>query len=608
MRRLALLVALAPVPFTGSATAQRLPDLRVDRDSGSPPAESWRPDLAISGNNLYVCWMDYRHGDMDIFFNRSTDGGRSWLPADVRLDVGTAPGASWSSDPVIAAAGDTVVVAWRDFRNGTFPHVSGIFVNRSVDGGITWLPSDIRINVGATPGTTGALDHAIAIVGNSVHAIWEDQRAGDRNVYYNRSLDGGATWGATDVRLDIGKPAGSVQSIQPELAVAGSRVHVAWSDFRNSTFSGDIYYNGSADGGATWLPTDVRLDHSTTVTFGGSILPKIAASDDTVYSIWHDNRHDPGPTLTSREVYFNRSLDGGLTWLPADVRLNTSTPPGSMLTEFSDLVATGSDVHAVWIDRRHPRTVAYQRSTDRGATWQPSDVPLSTPPANSYPTVDVPRLATSGPLVLATWAENRGPGTNPGFDIFYNTSTDAGATWLPQDRRLDTGDPAGAKDSFLPVPSFLSTVPYVVWQDERGDAEDIYLNQPFGSRPYGTGKPGAGGFEPAMTGSGLSTIGQTVQYGLDDGVGGGLGLFTLGIERQSAPALGGTLHVVPLAHLWFVLGGPSGVPGAGSIGTPLTLPNDAALRGLGIFVQGFVFDSAATFGLSMSDGLEFWIG
>ncbi len=28
----------------------------------------------------------------------------------------------------------------------------------------------------------------------------------------------------------------------------------------------------------------------------------------------------------------------------------------------------------------------------------------------------------------------------------------------------------------------------------------------------------------------------------------------------------------------------------------------------GIFGQGFCFDSAATFGLSMSDGLEIWIG
>lgn len=598
MRHLALLAAAV----AAALPAQRVPDLRVDR--GTPPgaSESWRPDVAVVGTNVYVTWMDYRDGGMDIRFNRSTDGGRTWLSSDPRLDVGSAPGAAWSADPRIAVDGSNVVVVWQDFRNGPFPHDAGIYANRSTDGGITWLPVDVRVDSGGVPGVV-ALNHEVRAVGGTVFVTWEDQRDGSRDVYFDRSLDGGATWSPTDARLDVGDAPGSANSIFPQLAVSNTDVHVVWADFRNNQFTADIYYNRSLDSGTTWLPAAARIDSSTTITFGGSSSPRIAASGSSVYVLYNDNRNDPGLTPVSRDVYFNRSLDRGATWLPADVRLNTSGPAGTFFTEFPDLCAAGNAVFAVWTDRRSPRTVAFNRSLDGGATWLLTDVAISDPQV-PFANVDVPRIACSGPLLLATWADNRAGE----FDVFYNTSNDQGSTWMSSDRRLDTGDDAGAHDSFLPVPAFGSTVPYVVWQDERDGEEDIYVNLPYGYLPFGAGKPGAAGAVPRMRAQGLATIGSSIDYRLDNGLGGALGLIALGLQRQSSPVLGGTLLVVPVAHLWFVLSGPTGVPGAGSIAIPTSFPNDPALRGLGIFGQGFVFDAGSTFGLSMSDGIEIWIG
>jgi len=602
-----LLAALAAAP----ATAQRVPDIRLDLSTAPGASESWKPDIFVQGQNLYVTWMDYRNGNMDIFFNRSLDGGKTWLLSPVRLDTGSAPGAAWSADPRIAADSQSVYVVWQDFRHGTFPMVSDIYFNRSLDGGTTWLPTDVRLNVGVAPGATLALDHDIAVSGSVVYVAWEDQRNGSsgqgRDVYLNRSLNRGTNWLPTDVRIDTGDLPGAANSIFPRLAAQGSSVHVVWSDFRNSQISGDIYYNRSDDLGASWLPAAVRIDRSTTITFGGSFGPKIDVAGTAVYVVWNDNRDNPGPILTSRDIWFNRSLDGGNTWLPADVRINTSVPAGTIFTEFPDLSASGLSVYAVWDDGRLPPTVHFNRSLDGGATWLPADVQVSTPPPMSFGSVDVPRVASTGPLVLATWADSR----SGRFDIHYNCSFDSGASWLPADRRLDTGSAPGAADSFLPVPviALSGTTPFVAWQDQRSGAEDVYLNLPFGFLPYGMGKPGSGGLVPRLRGQGLAARGQTVGYQIDNVIGGAPGVLLLGVAPASIPVLGGTLLVAPpWLQFGFTLGGPPGVPGGGFITISLMVPGEQALIGVGVFLQGLINDPGAAFGVSATDGVETWIG
>ncbi|MCA8976381.1 MAG: hypothetical protein KDC98_16800, partial [Planctomycetes bacterium] len=174
----------AAISVASPALAQRVPDLRVDHGSAAGASESWRPDIAVVGASIYTTWMDYRDGDMDIYFNRSRDGGRTWLANDVRLDTGSPAGSAWSADPRITASGDTVVVVWQDFRGGTFPHVAGIYCNRSLDGGATWLPADLRLDMSALPGANVALDPRICSVGNAIFVTWEDQRDGGRDVYF----------------------------------------------------------------------------------------------------------------------------------------------------------------------------------------------------------------------------------------------------------------------------------------------------------------------------------------------------------------------------------------------------------------------------------------
>ncbi|MDQ5871184.1 MAG: exo-alpha-sialidase, partial [Acidobacteriota bacterium] len=78
-----------------------------------------------------------------------------------------------------------------------------------------------------------------------VHVAWADERDGNREIYYQRSIDGGVSWGAP-ARLTVAP--GS--SYNPSIAAQGDRVHVAWWDTRSGAHQ--IYHKRSLDGGATW--------------------------------------------------------------------------------------------------------------------------------------------------------------------------------------------------------------------------------------------------------------------------------------------------------------------------------------------------------------------
>jgi hypothetical protein len=598
----------AVVFFVGSLTtpalAQRTSDIQVDR--GLPPGTAYAssPASVAAAGNLYVAWMDNRNGKFDIYFNRTDDGGYSWLANDVRLDLGSAPGAAHSRDPQIQVSGNTIVVCWRDARASSSVSLASIYCNRSLDGGLTWMPSDVRINTGVAPGQSLAMLQTISCEGSEVFVTWEDTRSGGRDIYFNRSSDSGATWMANDIRIDTGDLAGSANSFNARHAIDGSKIHVVWQDLRNSSFSADIYYNRSLDAGATWLPAAVPINHSPAITYQGAISPRIAVAGDSVYVMWQDNPSDPGLVLLSRDIFFNRSLDQGTTWLPTDTRLNTSAPAGSYFTEWPDLCASGNQVFAVWIDRRHPRTVAFNRSLDSGSTWLPMEVPISHSPPNTFPIIDTPRIVSSGPLLLATWADSR----SGNFDIFCNSSDDSGTTWLQANQRIDTGSPAGVANSFLPIPVLDNTSPYIVWEDGRNSEQHIFLNLPFGHIRYGDGLAGSGGFMPRISSQGIAKHGQTITMPISNGLGGAPSILALGLQKAFIPLFSGVLLVDPLVTSWLALGGGVGVPGDGTAAPAIALPSSSAFIGVAIFGQAFVFDAGAPSNLSMSPGVELWIG
>jgi hypothetical protein len=301
-------------------------DTRLTNSTGS----SQYPSVTVSGQFVHAVWMDVRDGNREIYYKRSSDGGSNW-GADVRLTTNT----SISQEPSVSASGTVVHVVWEDYRDGNYE----IYYKRSTDGGVNW-GADTRltnsanysslssINVSGTTvhivwiderdgnpevyykrstdgGTSWGTDTrltnniyysslpSIAVSGANLHIAWEDKRdGGNPEIYYKSSTDGGINWGA-DMRL-TNNPANSEF---PSIAVIGSNVHIVWYDARDG--NAEIYNKRSTDGGVNW-ETDTRLTNSIQY----SAFPSVAISGLTVHVVWEDTRD------ADYEIYYKRNPTG----------------------------------------------------------------------------------------------------------------------------------------------------------------------------------------------------------------------------------------------------------------------------------------------------------
>ena len=96
---------------------------------------------------------------------------------------------------------------------------------------------------------------AIAVSGNNVHIVWHDTTPGNSDILYRRSTDGGATFGST---INLSNNAGN--SCYPAIAVSGNNVHVVWEDDTPGNI--DILYKRSTDGGASFTEPTKNLSNN----------------------------------------------------------------------------------------------------------------------------------------------------------------------------------------------------------------------------------------------------------------------------------------------------------------------------------------------------------
>lgn len=207
------------------AEAAWLPEpLRLDTDVPGA-ARSLEPRIAAGPPGaVYAAWQDARSGADDIRFNRSTDGGRSWQAEDLRLDDG-APGGATSSMPSLAAdRAGRVYVAWEDLRDGD----RDIFFARSTDGGRSF-GANVRLDTDDAGSGVSYHPQVVCRDDGTVLVGWWDERGGLPDIYMRRSTDAGASWGGPEARLDPGEP-GAVASRHLRFADAGGRIVAAWEE------------------------------------------------------------------------------------------------------------------------------------------------------------------------------------------------------------------------------------------------------------------------------------------------------------------------------------------------------------------------------------------
>ncbi|MBK8381316.1 MAG: T9SS type A sorting domain-containing protein [Ignavibacteria bacterium] len=350
-----------------SAIAQWQPEVRLTNNNSESHTSSnnaWC--VASSGSVVHVVWYDYRDGNSEIYYKRSIDGGVSWS-ADMQLT--NDPASSWN--PSVTVSGSVVHVVWQDDRNGN----TEIYYKRSIDEGGNW-EADTRL----TNNASSSVSPSVTVSGPAVHVVWFDNRDGNEEIYYKRSLDFGGSWG-TDIRMTNN----SAISRNPSVTASGSAAHVVWEDNREGNW--EIYYKGSIDEGVNWDP-DTRLTNNT----ANSWYPSVSSSGSDVHIVWSDDRDG------NLEIYYKGSINKGVNW-DADTRLTNN----SAASRTPSVTVSGQAVHVVWDDRRGGASgeIYYKRSTDAGVSWI-ADTQLTVNFASQNPSVSV-----SGSAVYVVWKDYR---------------------------------------------------------------------------------------------------------------------------------------------------------------------------------------------------------
>ena len=349
--------------------AQFEADVRLTND----PSESFKAynntkSIAATGNYVHVVWHDNRAQPLkEIFYKRSTDQGLTWEP-DVRLTTFL----SSRHFPTVAVFGSTVHVAWQDHR------ISGakVFYKRSTDNGSTW-GADVQLSHAGDPFSEFP---SISVSGSIVHLVWDDDRDGNKEIYYARSSDAGLSW-EPETRLTNSL----FNSIRTSVSSSGSDVHVVWVDQRDGNM--EIYYKNSADGGINWN-ADVRLTTDTMV----SNYPSISSYGSNVVIVWQDNRN------SGFDIFSKRSIDGGSTW-------GTDNQLTFALTNsfYPSVTIYGLNTHVVWSDVRDDNwEIYYKLSYDAGLNWK-GDKRLTEFISDSF----YPSIASTDSALHVVWQDNR---------------------------------------------------------------------------------------------------------------------------------------------------------------------------------------------------------
>ncbi len=270
------------------------------------------------------------------------------------------------------------------------------------------------------------------------------------DVSFANSFSGGDAWSD---RYDVGRGRHST------LTRADGLFHTIWASNRISDSNYEIYFSQSADSGVTWeAPTNPDpLDGAMRLTIAerNSWHPAIATNDEGINVVWADNR---SLDTTNYEIYYNQSLDGGITWTHGLTGYPLTTESGT--SEFPSISTYGNIIVIAWQDDRNGEDeIFFKHSTNNGVNWE-TDTYIS---AGRHPSITCDEDG-----VHIVWSDDV---SETNSEIFYIQSTDWGTTW-DSVTRLTYAE--GSSESPKIIADDWGR--HVIWKDSRG-YNSLYYKQ-----------------------------------------------------------------------------------------------------------------------------------
>ena len=309
---LGLLVAAAAaqdsLPWQGAIVFDER--VRVDDAPGTSGHPAIHPQTIMDSTwTLFSVWADDRdnNGRFDVYFAASHDTARSWTVPNVNLSQDPA---QYYLFPWLAVDRENLYVVWQAWRGNTWR----VYITHSSDRGTTWtnpiqvpditVVNDFNSGINFGPQPKLAVDSRSNPDTTFLYLLWADNATGKIQMKLARSIDLGASFADLGI---VDKNPDNVNR-HPHIAVDNEgRVHCAWALGTGGTNQDPhpwIGYNRSLDRGATFLPADIVVNDNTNGVYRGN--PSITCNPGTgeVLISWEDSRRASGNS--NPDIWFAR--------------------------------------------------------------------------------------------------------------------------------------------------------------------------------------------------------------------------------------------------------------------------------------------------------------
>lgn len=392
----------------------------------------------------------------------STDGGANWTAGQLSYPTHSSGKQLVDAfDPTAAAdtQGNLFVGHISTDYNWSAGPVSGLYVRKSTDGGVTWqTPVAVSENGPAIsspdPGYrfNDRCQMTVDRFGGSpntddIYVSWIKDRGWNvsqpySDIYFAYSTNGGSSFNlangtsaAFPGRINDENALHDMGNMPVPAAAPDGTVYVSWMDY--SVWSGGtgiIYLDKSTDGGATWgqdilvravnlPPLNLNPGRDNTRAKGAPVLKVSPSNSSELYLVYAedpDKTYLPDGTILNgpddADIHFIESTDGGATWT-SPLTVNDDSTVNDQILPWMD-VKPGGAIDIGWYDRRNdPLDSRWDffvaKSTDGGASFSASmrinDSSFASPIRSGSTEGwlgEYPGVAVDGSYMYAAWTSS----------------------------------------------------------------------------------------------------------------------------------------------------------------------------------------------------------
>lgn len=395
------------------------------------------------------------------------------------------------------------------------------------------IPVGPNIRISDT-GSDDAFEPSLAVLGDTVYAVWSDERdflTHDVNgaIYFAKSTDGGQTWGAN---VRVTRPDYDKWADDPQIAVQpNGTIWVVWYQLRSTSGKvNDLRLAFSTDGGETFSNEFILvngLNDAETLW-----RPELAADENGLYTLYRDyscaapcNSNsqdgytislsvldvanvDSSTIIVSDDLFAGRFTNGGLDNGPA---VNLTLRNGTICAAWEDyrdrfavygacssdngetfgdnfrisgadavnpkiaLAPDGTLFATYSVDSDSQNNIIITHSADMGQSWS---TPIQITNQEVFGVEDWDFAIDETGKLLLSWVVVSGAFTT---DLYLSTSIDAGASWSLIQVEDDQGEFSSVSDhrdpDMIQASVGGSNYAYLAWSDDRNTDDEIWFSR-----------------------------------------------------------------------------------------------------------------------------------